>query len=297
MKLADRKSRIQALFRAPNQEPDKAPNPRHTMAAVNDHQRVEIRIPSTGERFVHVPSPSRPGDLQHTSEETSLDLPEHDAELKRSAAEGLQRWDGQSVRDIDTERFYEYPDLETHTALQASVPIQARDQFWNPAPRDQGYRSSITVLAIDQMGEALVKEYVVDDSRNADGWSYSVMSADRAAQHLRDYGAAPDLKLHLAGGLLQGERAWQHTAIGETYRGPIHSIKGDTAYQLIDQERFVEHRVDALAIRDPQQYVGKEVEISYPCGQVGLVLQLDAAKLQHAQHSLENARRDHSLER
>lgn len=297
MKFSDWKSRIQAIFRAPNQESAKASNPHLTMAPVNDHQPVEIRIPSTGERFVHVPSPSRPGELQHSGEETGLDLPDHDSELERSAAEGLQRWDGKSVRDIDTERFYDYPNLETHMALLASVPIQARDQFWNPAPQDQDYRSSITVLAVDQMGEALVKEYVVDDSRDAEGCSYSVMSADRAAQRLREYGAASDLKLDLAGGLLNGERAWEHHAIGETYRGPIHSIKGDTAYQFIDQGRVVEHRVGALAIQDPQQYVGKEVEISYPCGQVGLVLQLDATEMKHAQHGLENARRDHSIER
>ena len=297
MNFSDWKARVQAIFRTPQHEPAKASTSHRPMAAGNEHQPVEIRIPSTGERFVHVPSLSPSGDLQHAGEEAILDWPDHDAELKRIAAEELQRWDGKSVRDIDTERFYDHPDLETHIALQASVPIQARVQFWNPAPQDQDYRSSITVLAVDQMGEALVKEYVVDDSRDAEGWSYSVMSADRAAQRLREYGAASDLKLDLAGGLPNGERAWEHHAIGETYRGPIHSIKGDTAYQFIDQGRVVEHRVGALAIQDPQQYVGKEVEISYPCGQVGLVLQLDATEMKHAQHGLENARRDHSIER
>lgn len=297
MNFSDWKARVQAIFRTPQHEPAKASTSHRPMAAANEHQPVEIRIPSTGERFVHVPSLSPPGDLQYAGEEAILDWPDHDAELKRSAAEELQRWDGKSVRDIDTQRFYDHPDLETHVALQASVPIQARVQYWNPAPQDQGYRSSITVLAVDKMGEALVKEYVVDDSRDADGWSYSVMSSDRAAQRLREYGAAPDLKLDLAGGRLNGERSWALPAVGETYRGPIHSIKGDTAYQLTDQERVVEHRVSALATHNPQQYVDKEVEISYPCGQIGLVLQLGATELNHAQHGLENARSDQSFER
>ncbi|WP_157130060.1 KfrB domain-containing protein [Achromobacter ruhlandii] len=188
---------------------------------------------------------------------------------------GIERWDGRSVRDIDTERFYDYPHLETHSALQASVPVQARAEFWNPAPPDPAYRSSITVLAIDQLGEALVRQYVVEDARDAEGWSYSVMSADRAAQLLRDYGAAADLKLDVADDLWDGSLPVQPAEIGATYRGQIVSIHGDIACQIVGDEIAIEHRIGTLAISEPQQYVGKEVEISYPCGKVGLVRQID----------------------
>ncbi|MNL79283.1 hypothetical protein D3C87_2058500 [compost metagenome] len=37
-----------------------------------------------------------------------------------------------------------------------------------------------------------------------------------------------------------------------------------------------------MAISNPQQYVGKEVEISYPCGKVGLLRQVDALALEAA---------------
>lgn len=41
----------------------------------------------------------------------------------------------------------------------------------------------------------------------------------------------------------------------------------------------VAHWLGALAVTNPQQYVGKEVEISYPCGKVGLLRQVDALAL------------------
>ncbi|MNV41292.1 hypothetical protein D3C71_1329240 [compost metagenome] len=155
--------------------------------------------------------------------------------------------------------------------------MQARAEWWHPEPHDPAYRSSITVLAIDQLGEALVKQYVVDDARDAEGWSYSVMSADLAAEILRDYGAAADLKLDIADALWDGSLPVQPAAIGATYRGPILSIQGDSAYQNVGDEVAIEHKLGALVVTNPQQYVGKEVEISYPCGKVGLVRQVDAA--------------------
>ncbi|TQJ94659.1 hypothetical protein [Achromobacter sp. SLBN-14] len=274
MKISDWKSKVQALFRPA--QPDRADVSKSPRALSADGERkpVEISIISTGERFVHAPS------LGPAAEARDLSADPHRDELERGAAEGIERWDGRSVRDIDTERFYDYPHLETHTALQTSVPVEARAELWNPAQQDPAYRSSITVLAIDQVGEALVKEYVVDDARDAEGWSYSVMSADRAAQLLRDYGAAADLKLDIADDLWEGSLPVQPAEIGATYRGQLVSIRGDIACQIVGDEVAIEHRIGTLAISDPQQYVGKEVEISYPCGKVGLVRQVDTLALE-----------------
>ncbi|MBO1017224.1 hypothetical protein IPU70_26945 [Achromobacter sp. SD115] len=269
MKISDWKTKVLALFRPGRHDHAPVSNGPRALSADSERKPVEISIISTGERFVHAPS------LGAAAELRDLSADPHRDELERGAAEGIERWDGRSVRDIDTERFYDYPHLETHTALEATVPVQARAEFWNPAPQDPAYRSSITVLAIDQLGEALVKQYVVEDARDAEGWSYSVMSADRAAQLLRDYGAAADLKLDVADDLWDGSLPVQPAEIGATYRGQIVSIHGDIACQIVGDEIAIEHRIGTLAISDPQQYVGKEVEISYPCGKVGLVRQVD----------------------
>ncbi|CAB3743717.1 KfrB domain-containing protein [Achromobacter kerstersii] len=268
MKISDWKTKVQALFRPARHDHASVSNGPRTFAASAD--RKPVAHGAGLEQFVHAPSlEDAVVDPRYLSPD-----PYHD-DLERAAAEALKRWDGKSVRDIDTERFYDHSHLETHTALQASVPEQARAEFWNPAPKEPAYRSSITVLAVDQLGEALVKEYVVDNSRNAEGWSYSVMSADRAAQLLRDYGAAADLKLDVADDLWDGSLPVQPAEIGATYRGQIVSIHGDIACQIVGDEIAIEHRIGTLAISDPQQYVGKDVEISYPCGKVGLVRQVD----------------------
>ncbi|MCD0501325.1 hypothetical protein LP085_31085 [Achromobacter sp. MY14] len=276
MKISDWKTKVQALFRPGRHDHAPVSNGPRTLAASADRKPVEITVISTGERFVHAPS------VEGAAASHDLSSDSYHDDLERAAAKGLKRWDGKSVRDIDTERFYDHPLLETHTALKGSVPEQARAEFWNPAPQDPAYRSSITVLAVDQLGEALVKEYVVDDSRDAEGWSYSVMSTDRAAQLLRDYGAAADLTLGAAERLETGTELVQAPIIGATCRGQIVSIEGDTAYQRGVLNTAIAHRISTLAISNPQQYVGKEVEISYPCGKVGLVRQVDALALEAA---------------
>ncbi|CUJ49608.1 KfrB domain-containing protein [Achromobacter kerstersii] len=274
MKFSDWKTKIQAMLRPAQHERAPASSNTRGLAADTDRKPVEISIVSTGERFVHAPS------LQGAAQSRDLSPDPYYDERERDAADELQRWDGKSVRDIDSERFYDYPGFETHTALQASVPLNARAELWNPAPEDPAYRSSITVLAIDKSGEALVKNYVVDDYRNAEGWSYSVMSTDRAAQLLRDYGAAADLTLDVADALWDGSLPVQPAATGATYRGPILSIRGENAYQVVGDEIAIEHNLGALAIQNPHHYVGKEVEISYPCGKVGLLREVGSCTLE-----------------
>ncbi|MNW98899.1 hypothetical protein D3C86_283670 [compost metagenome] len=273
MKISDWKSKVQALFRPAHHENSPASSHARALTAGTDRKPIEISINSTGERFVHAPSLGTAGESRDMSADLLRD------ELERAAADGLQRWDGRSVRDITTATFYDHPQLETHPALQASVPLEGRAEFWNPAPQDPAYRSSITVLAIDQLGEALIKRYSVEDSRDAEGWSYSVMPSDSAALLLREYGAAADLKLDVADALWDGSLSVQPAAIGATYRGPIISIRGDNAYQIVGGEIAIEHKIGALAITHPQHYVGKEVEISYPCGKVGLVRQIEILAL------------------
>ncbi|MCS3509236.1 hypothetical protein [Achromobacter sp. JUb104] len=279
MKISDWKTKVQALFRPGRHDHAPLSNGPRTLAASADRKPVGITVISTGERFVHAPSlEDAVVDPRYFSPDPYHDDPYHD-DLERAAAEALKRWDGKSVRDIDTERFYDHPHLETHTELQGSVPKQARAERWNPAPQDHGYRSSITVLAVDRLGEALVKEYVVDDARDAEGWSYTVMSTDRTAQLLRDYDAAADLTLGAAERHQIRTEHVQAPIIGATYRGEIVSIEGDTAYQRAGQGRPIAHWLGALAVRNPQQYVGKEVEISYPCGKLGLLRQVDPLAL------------------
>ncbi|MPS82435.1 MAG: hypothetical protein E2591_30690 [Achromobacter sp.] len=138
------------------------------------------------------------------------------------------------------------------------------------------------MLAVDQSGEALVKEYVVEHARAAEGWSYSVMSTYRATQLLRDYGAAADLTRGAAARLQIGTVLVQAPLIGATYRSEIVSIEGDTAYQRGVLNTAIAHRISTLTISNPQQYVGKKVEISYPWGNVGLLRQVDALALEAA---------------
>ncbi|KNE25795.1 KfrB domain-containing protein [Achromobacter spanius] len=272
MKISDWKTKVQALFRPRRHDHAPVSNGPRPLAASAD--RKPVAHGAGLEQFVHAPSlEDAVVDPRYLSPD-----PYHD-DLERAAAEGLKRWDGKSVRDIDTDRFYDHPHLETHTALQGSVPKQARAERWNPAPQDHGYRSSITVLAVDRLGEALVKEYVVDDARDAEGWSYTVMSTDRTAQLLRDYDAAADLTLGAAERHQIPTELVQAPIIGATYRGEIVSIEGDTAYQGAGQGMPIAHWLGALAVRNPQQYVGKEVEISYPCGKLGPLRQVDPLAL------------------
>jgi hypothetical protein len=272
MQISDWKAKVQALFRPGRHDHAPVSNGPRTFAASAD--RKPVAHGAGLEQFVHAPSlEDAVVDPRYLSPD-----PYHD-DLEGAAAEALKRWDGKSVRDIDTDRFYDHPHLETHTALQGSVPKQARAERWNPAPQDHGYQSSITVLAVDRLGEALVKEYVVDDARDAEGWSYTVMSTDRTAQLLRDYDAAADPTLGAAERHQIRTELVQAPIIGATYRGEIVSIDGDTAYQRAGQGMPIAHWLGALAVRNPQQYVGKEVEISYPCGKLGLLRQVDPLAL------------------
>ena len=302
MKFSELTEKVRGLFRAGHHQADRlSAAHRETEAHHDQRNTVEIRIPSTGERFIHDPSLSQSGDIRQAIDEKDVDADDayaqHVAWLERNAAEALARWNGISVRDIDTEAFHEFSNLESHPALQATVPSAARQEFWDPFPRQDDRRSSLTLLAIDQKGEVLVKWFTVDDRLDAEGQSYNVMPIEEASKLLQEYGASRGLDLDSAGALSIESIPAQAPAIGATYRGAILAVENGTVYQMAHQDTAIAHKLDKLAIQSPEQYLGKEVEISYPCGQVRLLRQLDGNELMHAQHGLESARRDHSLER
>ena len=142
-----------------------------------------------------------------------------------------------------------------------------------------------------------MKWFTVDDRLDADGQSYNVMPIDEASKLLQAYGASRGLDLDSVGGLSIESILAQAPTIGATYRGTILAVENGTVYQKADQNTAIAHKVDKLAIQAPEQYVGKEVEVTYPCGQVGLLRPLDHVELTPAQQGLDNARRDHSIER
>lgn len=302
MKFSDLTEKVRGLFRPGHDQSDRvSASLRETETHHDRRTAVEIHIPSTGERFIHDPSLPQSGDLRRAVDEKDVDADDayaqHVAWLESNAAEALERWNGTSVRDIDTEAFHEFPNLESHPALQATVPHAARQEFWDQFTRDHDRRSSLTLLATDQKGEALVKWFTVDDRLDADGQSYNVMPIDEASKLLQAYGASRGLDLDSVGGLSIESIPAQAPTIGATYRGTILAVENGTVYQKADQDTAIAHKVDKLAIQAPEQYVGKEVEVSYPCGQVGLLRPLDHVELTPAQQGLDNARRDHSIER
>lgn len=103
MKISDWKTKVQALFRPA--QPDRAPisNGPRALSANADRKPVDISILSTGERLIHAPS------LGAAAESRDLSADPYRDEVDRGAAEGIERWDGRSVRDIDTKRFYDHP--------------------------------------------------------------------------------------------------------------------------------------------------------------------------------------------
>ncbi|WLW63608.1 hypothetical protein RA224_09355 [Achromobacter aegrifaciens] len=70
--------------------------------------------------------------------------------------------------------------------------------------------------------------------------------------------------------------------VPHAFTAEVVAIEGDAAYRRGVLNTAIAHSISTLAISNPQQYVGKEVEISYPCGNVGLLLQVDALALEAA---------------
>lgn len=287
MKISDLKVKLQALFR-PIQS-DRAPlsNGPRALSANGERKPVEISIISTGERFVHVPSTPRPGEVSHAADQMEVDPADsheqHLAALEREAEAKLRLWDGKSVGDIDVGVFDDFRNLEDHPVMRETVPTPVvRKDFLNPSPLDENAVEMVTLLAVDTQGQALLKTHLWHHVSDFDQTTYEVMPIAEAIDQLQQHGASKDLTLVI------GDTLWRGTTpaevkpaeVGATYRGAILDVQGSKAYQLVSNGTAIAHDVGRISVPDPLRVVGREVDISYPCGKVGLLRQVDALSLE-----------------
>jgi len=287
MKISDWKSKVQALFRPA--QPDRAAvsNGPRALSADGERKPVEISIISTGERFVHVPSSSLPGEVSHTADQMDVEpadsYEQHIAALEREAAEKLSLWDGKSLSDIDKSALYDFWNLEDHSVMRGTVPTPlVRKEFLNPSPLNENDIERVTLLAVDKQGQALLKTNLGHQVSDFDETYYDVMPVAEAIDQLQQHGVSKDLTLVI------GDTLWRGTTpaevkpaeVGATYQGAILDVQGGKVYQLVSNGTAIAHDADKMSVPDPLRFVGKEVDISYPCGKVGLLRQVDAFSLE-----------------
>ncbi|WP_312538277.1 KfrB domain-containing protein [Achromobacter mucicolens] len=287
MKISDWKSKVQALFRPA--QPDRAPvsNGPRALSADGERKPVEISIISTGERFVHVPSSSQPGEVSRAAEQMGIEpadsYEQHIAALEREAVAKLRLWDGKSVSDIDTSALYDFPNLEDHPVMRLTVPAPVvRKEFLNPSPLNENDIERVTLLAVDQQGHALLKTQLGHQVSDFEQTNHDVMPIAEALDRLQQHGASKDLTLVI------GETLWRGTTpaevqpaeVGATYRGAILAVEGSKVYQLVSNGTAIAHDAGRMSVPDPLRFVGKEVDISYPCGKVGLLREADTLALE-----------------
>lgn len=270
MKLSDLKDKFLDLLRV--KQPEIAPEP-----PLEHHPQAEL----TG----------------RTALDPTTAYQQHLDDMAAALADDLRRWDGKSVKDIPVDRLLEHPSHDAIDALQATVPQAYRDELWGAKdPDDRQLRSALRIIAIDSNGDALVKLSTVDAYLMADGTTYDVMPKGEAFSRHDHFVAAHDQFLGRENSLDQdGPRGGELDAESDpllwdgsvevniltaepsgTYRGVILNIEGYNAYQMLDDGRAcIAHHVRMIFGVDRNDLVGRHVEISYPCGQVGLVRDLD----------------------
>lgn len=282
MKISDWKSKVQALFRPA--QPDRAAdsNGPRPLSADGARKPVEISIVSTGERFVHVPSSSLPGEVNHAADQKDVEpadsYEQHLAALEREALAKLRQWDGKSVGDIDVDVFDDFRNLEDHPVMRETVPTSVvRKDFLNPSPLDENAIEVVTLLAVDVQGQALLKTRLGHHVSDFEQTTYDVMPIAEAIDQLQQHGASKDLTLVIGGTLWRGTTPAevQPAEVGATYRGAILAVEGGKVYQLVANSTAIAHDAGRMSVPDPLRFVGKEVDISYPCGKVGLLRELD----------------------
>ncbi|WBX89168.1 KfrB domain-containing protein [Achromobacter mucicolens] len=287
MKISDLKAKFQALFHPA--QPHRAPvsTGSRALSANADRDPVEISVPSTGERLLHAPSSSRPGEISHAADQMDVDpadsYEQHLAALEREAEAKLRLWDGKSVGDIDAGVFDDFRNLEDHPVMRETVPTPVvRKDFLNPSPLDENAIEIVTLLAVDVQGQALLKTRLGHHVSDFEQTTYDVMPIAEAIDQLQQHGASKDLTLVI------GETLWRGSTpaevkpaeVGATYRGAILDVQGSKVYQLVSNGTAIAHDAGRMSVPDPQRFVGKEAEISYPCGKVGLVRQVDTLALE-----------------
>lgn len=287
MKISDLKAKFQALFHSA--QPDRAPlsNGPRALTADDERKPVEISIVSTGERLLHAPSSSPPGEISHAADQMDVDpadsYEQHLAALEREAEAKLRLWDGKSVGDIDVGVLDDFRNLEDHPVMRETVPTPVvRKDFLNPSPLDENAVEKVTLLAVDTQGQALLKTQLWHHVSDFEQTTYDIMPIAEAIDELQRHGASEDLTLVI------GETLWRGSTpaevkpaeVGATYRGAILDAQGGKVYQLVSNGTAIAHDAGRMSVPDPLRFVGREVDISYPCGKVGLVREVESLALE-----------------
>lgn len=286
MKISDWKSKVQALFRPAQPDHAADSNGPRPLSADGARKPVEISIISTGERFVHVPSSSLPGEVNRAADQMDVEpadsYEQHIAAFEREAEAKLRLWDRKSVSDIDTNALYDFRNLEDHPVMRLTVPTPlVRKEFLNPSPLNENDIEIVSLLAVDKQGHALVKTQLGHQVSDFEHTNHDVMPIAEALDRLQQHGASKDLTLVI------GETLWRGTTpaevqpaeVGATYRGAILAVEGSKVYQLVSNGTAIAHDAGRMSVPDPLRFVGKEVDISYPCGKVGLLREVDSLAL------------------
>lgn len=220
--------------------------------------------------------------------------------------ERIDAWSGASVHELEDLNLMEISYSSEHLLhserLLQTVPDNYRgevreadrestDAFQAMTNSMAGSSSSATILAIDQAGEALVREYVADLYTDAEGWSFTTMPKEQAFTLVDNYrssheivnqfisGQLParfnylesesELRMLIVAQYLPDEFQEVKPESGQTYRGNILHRTDVWVAQDIGDGQCVVHDAKCLVGATPS--VGEDFEIHYPQGQVGLV--------------------------
>lgn len=206
-------------------------------------------------------------------------------EIDDRLAADLARWDGRTIRDLETERFTHFEHQEHHARLHESVPLEYRGEVWEPADAHAAYRQrGIEILALDAEGMALVKDVYVYTDVGFDKSTYRTMNAAEAVARVDAYRTGLQHAAEATIEILEPEALEGPTELdvadsefshipepGNTYIGPILRVEDDCAFQQVEGFGVVIH--DLRHFVDRTQISSGElcVELCYPHGRVGLV--------------------------
>lgn len=217
---------------------------------------------------------------------------EHEPDPSATAEARIKAWDGVSVSDLPIEALNDYVVPKAALALlKESVPIEYRaeqkeaKQYGRNNNSLDWTQSKASIIAIDKQGMALVERYVHSNYDGAEGWSFDVMPQQDSFDLLSAYRASHErakkeisaevleAAQHLSEiKLLTDPRARMHAVPGHTYSGEIAALEsGGVLLQAVEGGKIVAHQMASLTGEDVRKLLGQNVQISYPCGQVGLV--------------------------
>ncbi|TFL14024.1 hypothetical protein CSC67_07580 [Pusillimonas caeni] len=219
----------------------------------------------------------------------------------------VANWSGTSVRDLVDSNYQLicdlYPKELMSERLQLTVPDEYRGEVYaaksehpNAVIAMSNSLASITrgasIIAIDESGEALVNLYTCFDYEDAEDMNYKFMPREEAFELIDNYRLShaisgfeqrllpadfdyaslsrPLEHVDLAQ-YLDGEFEKLQSVPGQTYRGVIVEASNGTLVQDIGAAYRVAHDDARLVGLGPDSLVGREVEIRYSHGQIGIV--------------------------